>query len=211
MLSSARGRRHARHGACGCRSPPCPRDSSEPGNHSVTPCSNGMAIACCPPPAPSRYDHEIRAILERIEGVLTPTTFDPAVAARDFVLASSDLGQMLVLPSLIARISREAPSCRVKVVPPPAHLDAMDQYDLAIMGAPQHAGPGTLEHALRRSVRAAGAKRSSRAGGTSSTRGLHAHAAGARLAARRRLRRCVDAALGKLGLRRPSRSCSTAS
>lgn len=84
---------------------------------------------------------EIRAILERIEGVLTPTTFDPAVAARDFVLASSDLGQMLVLPSLIARISREAPSCRVKVVPPPAHLDAMDQYDLAIMGAPITQGP----------------------------------------------------------------------
>jgi DNA-binding transcriptional LysR family regulator len=84
---------------------------------------------------------EIRAILERIEGVLTPTTFDPAVAARDFVLASSDLGQMLVLPSLIAHISREAPSCRVKVVPPPAHLDAIDQYDLAIMGAPITQGP----------------------------------------------------------------------
>lgn len=84
---------------------------------------------------------EIRAILERIEGVLTPQTFNPSVAARDFVLASSDLGQVLVLPSLIARVSREAPSCRVKVVPPPADFDAVDQCDLAIMGAPITQGP----------------------------------------------------------------------
>jgi DNA-binding transcriptional LysR family regulator len=84
---------------------------------------------------------EIRSILERIEGVLTPATFEPAAATRDFILASSDLGQVLVLPSLIARIRREAPSCRVKVVPPPAHLDAVDQCDLAIMGAPVTQGP----------------------------------------------------------------------
>jgi DNA-binding transcriptional LysR family regulator len=84
---------------------------------------------------------EIRAILERIEGVLTPATFEPAVAARDFILASSDLGQVLVLPAVIARISREAPHCRVKVVPPPAHLDAVDQCDIAIMGAPVTKGP----------------------------------------------------------------------
>ena len=84
---------------------------------------------------------DIRAILQRIENVLTPAVFEPAQAKRDFVLASSDLGQTLVLPALIARISREAPSCRVKVVPPPAHLDALGQFDLAIMGAPITQGP----------------------------------------------------------------------
>lgn len=84
---------------------------------------------------------EIRAILERIESVLTPSSFDPAAATRDFILASSDLGQVLVLPPLIARIAREAPSCRVKVVPPPARIDMLDQFDLAIMGAPVTQGP----------------------------------------------------------------------
>ncbi len=84
---------------------------------------------------------ELQAILRRIEGVLTPAAFDPATATRDFVLASSDLGQALVLPPLIARVSREAPSCRVKVVPPPAHLDAVDRIDLLVMGAPVTQGP----------------------------------------------------------------------
>jgi DNA-binding transcriptional LysR family regulator len=84
---------------------------------------------------------EIRAILERIEGVLTPATFEPSVATRDFVLAASDLGQVLVLPSLIERISREAPSCRVKVVPPPLNLHDIDKLDIVIVGAPVPAGP----------------------------------------------------------------------
>jgi DNA-binding transcriptional LysR family regulator len=94
-----------------------------------------------PTPRAIALQPEIRGILERIEGVLTPSAFEPATATRDFILASSDLGQALVLPSLIARVSREAPSCRVKVVPPPARLDAVDQCDLAIMGAPVTPGP----------------------------------------------------------------------
>ena len=84
---------------------------------------------------------EIRAILQRIESVLTPATFEPATSTRDFVLAASDLGQVLVLPALIERISREAPSCRVKVVPPPADLHDIDKFDFAVIGAPVPGGP----------------------------------------------------------------------
>lgn len=84
---------------------------------------------------------EIRAILQRIENVLTPGTFEPAVATRDFILAASDLGQVLVLPEMIERISREAPGCRVKVLPPPANLHDVDKLDLAIVGAPVSGGP----------------------------------------------------------------------
>jgi DNA-binding transcriptional LysR family regulator len=84
---------------------------------------------------------EIRAILERIESVLTPASFEPATATRDFILAASDLGQVLVLPALIERISREAPSCRVKVVPPPANFQDIDKLDLVVVGAPVTGGP----------------------------------------------------------------------
>lgn len=84
---------------------------------------------------------EIRAILERIESVLTPASFEPATATRDFILAASDLGQVLVLPALIERISREAPSCRVKVVPPPANFQDIDKLDLVVVDAPVPGGP----------------------------------------------------------------------
>lgn len=84
---------------------------------------------------------EIRAILERIEGILTPEAFDPAVATRDFVLAASDLGQVLVLPALVARVAREAPSCRIKVVSPPTNLEDIEKLDFAVIGAPLSVGP----------------------------------------------------------------------
>ncbi len=84
---------------------------------------------------------EVRAILQRIEGVLTPATFDPSTATRDFILAASDLGQVLVLPDMIERITHEAQSCRVKVLPPPKDLHDIDKLDLVIMGAPVSGGP----------------------------------------------------------------------
>lgn len=94
-----------------------------------------------PTPRAVALRSEIRAILERIESVMTPATFEPAIATRDFILAASDLGQVLVLPALIERISREAPSCRVKVLPPPANLQDVDKFDFVVIGAPVPRGP----------------------------------------------------------------------
>ena len=84
---------------------------------------------------------ELRAILDRVEAVLSPTRFDPVTATRDFVVGSGDLGQVLVLPMLVARLAQDAPLCRVKVVPPPRDAAAAEGMDLALMGAPQTPGP----------------------------------------------------------------------
>ncbi len=84
---------------------------------------------------------ELRAILDRVGSVLSPAGFEPARATRDFMLGSSDLGQVLVLPGLIARMAQEAPNCRIKVLPPPLDAKAAAGMDLALMGAPETAGP----------------------------------------------------------------------
>ena len=99
-----------------------------------------------PTPRGSALLPELRAVLDRVETILSPTQFDPTRAVRDFVVGSSDLGEMLILPGLIAQMTREAPHCRIKVVPPPQNAEAAAEMDLALMGAPEMSGP------LRRQV-----------------------------------------------------------
>ena len=94
-----------------------------------------------PTPRALALQPELRAILERIGALVAPSGFDPATATRDFVLASGDLGQVLVLPPLVARIAREAPGCRVRIVPPPHDAEAMTVPDMVLMGAPPPPGP----------------------------------------------------------------------
>lgn len=84
---------------------------------------------------------ELRAILDQVEGLLTSGRFDPAQATRDFVIGASDLGQVLILPKLVAHVARQAPNCRIKVVPPPRDAKGAEGLDLALMGAPETAGP----------------------------------------------------------------------
>jgi DNA-binding transcriptional LysR family regulator len=84
---------------------------------------------------------ELRAILGHVEELLSPGRFDPAQATRDFVIGTSDLGQVLILPRLVALVSRLAPNCRIKVVPPPRDAIEAEGLDLALMGAPETAGP----------------------------------------------------------------------
>ncbi len=94
-----------------------------------------------PTPRGSALLPELRAILDRVETILSPSQFDPSRAARDFVIGSSDLGQILILPGLIAQVTREAPHCRIKVVPPPQDAEAACGMDLVLMGAPEASGP----------------------------------------------------------------------
>ena len=94
-----------------------------------------------PTPRALALQPELRAVLERIGALVAPPGFDPATATRDFVLASSDLGQVLVLPPLVARIAREAPGCRVRIVPPPTDPEALAGPDMVLMGAPVPPGP----------------------------------------------------------------------
>ena len=48
---------------------------------------------------------------------------------------------MLILPGLIARVTREAPQCRIKVVPPPRDATTAEGMDLALIGAPETSAP----------------------------------------------------------------------
>jgi DNA-binding transcriptional LysR family regulator len=89
-----------------------------------------------PTPRGTALRLELQAMLRRIEALLAPAEFDPSTSSREFTLASSDLGQVLVLPRLIARVAREAPLSRLKVVPPPGRMDPEQAPDLLIMGAP---------------------------------------------------------------------------
>lgn len=84
---------------------------------------------------------QLRAILDQVEGLLSPGQFDPAQVTRDFTIGTGDLGQVLILPKLVAHAARLAPNCRIKVVPPPRDAQGAEGLDLALMGAPETAGP----------------------------------------------------------------------
>lgn len=85
---------------------------------------------------PTARAHElrpaVRAAITAAEAVLQEApAFDPARAERTFVVSMPDQTAFLLLPPLIARLSREAPGVRIDVPPLPQHtLD--DALDLAI-------------------------------------------------------------------------------
>ncbi|MES1207907.1 MAG: LysR family transcriptional regulator [Pseudomonadota bacterium] len=58
----------------------------------------------------------VRAAMAAIEQSLAPTAaFDPATAARDFVIVTNDFVAFAMLPRLLARLQREAPNVRLQV------------------------------------------------------------------------------------------------
>ena len=74
----------------------------------------------------------VRAAIEAAEAVLQEApAFDPARAERTFAVAMADQTSFLLLPPLIARISREAPGVRIEQRPAPINALA-DDIDLAI-------------------------------------------------------------------------------
>ncbi|HEX3764554.1 MAG TPA: LysR family transcriptional regulator [Kofleriaceae bacterium] len=74
--------------------------------------------------------------LEQVRGLFLAEPFDPATSARRFLLMMPDLVVETVMPSLLARISAEAPQVRLDVVPwrDPAMLsdELARSLDLAI-------------------------------------------------------------------------------
>lgn len=74
----------------------------------------------------------VRAALDAAEAVLRATpAFDPASADRAFVIAMADQAAYLLLPRLMARLTREAPGVRIDVRGAPLDRLAED-VDLAI-------------------------------------------------------------------------------
>src|SRR5262249_43191409 len=55
--------------------------------------------------------------LRMLGEALSPPKFDPATASRTFVLAASDYVEFVLLPPLLRRLEREAPTVRIEVRP----------------------------------------------------------------------------------------------
>lgn len=68
--------------------------------------------------ATARCDEIVAAAREALslidDAVLNPVNFDPLTATRDFVVTMSDIGEMVFLPKLMARLSRLAPHCNLQ-------------------------------------------------------------------------------------------------
>jgi DNA-binding transcriptional LysR family regulator len=58
----------------------------------------------------------LRQALTQIQAALEPQSFDPAVSQRLFKLATNDFAASILLPSLGARLSREAPGIDLRVI-----------------------------------------------------------------------------------------------
>jgi DNA-binding transcriptional LysR family regulator len=59
----------------------------------------------------------LRDALDRLRRVVAPpTAFDPAIAKRRFVLSTADYGELVLMPTLVARLARTAPGIDLSLV-----------------------------------------------------------------------------------------------
>jgi DNA-binding transcriptional LysR family regulator len=78
----------------------------------------------------------IRQGLKLLEGALSAPSFEPATSERRFVVAASDYVELVLLPSLLRRLAKEAPGVRLQLKPwglheAPPEL-ARGEYDLML-------------------------------------------------------------------------------
>ncbi|MEM6295620.1 MAG: LysR family transcriptional regulator [Myxococcota bacterium] len=67
----------------------------------------------------------LRATLDQLaDVVLGEAPFDPATDAMEFIVAAPDLFEFVALPGILELCAREAPSVRVRVVPPTPDVGA---------------------------------------------------------------------------------------
>jgi DNA-binding transcriptional LysR family regulator len=86
-----------------------------------------------------------RQVIRQIERVFeSDSGFDPRQSDRTFTVRLSDLLQLLLLPSLLERIGREAPAVAFDIVhlPPARTVEALekDEIDLAVSMGLEHPG-----------------------------------------------------------------------
>jgi DNA-binding transcriptional LysR family regulator len=82
--------------------------------------------------------------------VARPEAFDPRALERTFTLATSDYGELVFLPRLVARLEREAPGVSLVVRPHELHLErelVSGAHDLVLTPA-RSAAPGIREEVL---------------------------------------------------------------
>lgn len=74
----------------------------------------------------------LREILAAAADLYAPVEFDPARAERTFRVVIPDVVAAPLLPGLLERFSREAPGCRLHLVPWPDNLGAVGDIDFMI-------------------------------------------------------------------------------
>ena len=77
---------------------------------------------------------ELAAILGQIAHAIDGPVFDPKSARRRFRIATSDLVEMILLPSLLARLREEAPHCQFEILQV-QHVYEEGLPDIVLMGA----------------------------------------------------------------------------
>ncbi|CAI1957892.1 Nodulation protein D 2 [Serratia quinivorans] len=77
-----------------------------------------------------------RILLEVRQHIQSPTPFEPALARRQFTLALTDLGEVVMLPTLLRQFRQLAPRCTLRSVQiPPEQMEqalAGGELDLAV-------------------------------------------------------------------------------
>lgn len=95
-------------------------------------------------PLARRLAPELKEFCARAERLVSHSGFDPASARIDFTISANDVSELLILPPLIATVTRLAPGSRLIVRAPDPHL-VNAKVDLSIIGAPVPPGPFVSE------------------------------------------------------------------
>lgn len=109
---------------------------------------NGMEPTAIAQQLYEELSHSLSMIENTVANV---QTFDPAVSHKRFRVAMTDLGEMALLPAIVARLQIEAPNIEMKVIP--LEIDKVDEWmssgkvDAVICSRPLE-GPHIQRHAL---------------------------------------------------------------
>ncbi len=75
-----------------------------------------------PTPRAETLSLQLQRSLTDLSQLIKPVEFDPAIARRQFKLATTDYGAQVLIPSVISRINREAPGIDLEIVQWHEHL-----------------------------------------------------------------------------------------
>lgn len=92
---------------------------------------NGAGMS--PTPRAVALAPDLTLALAGVARLFAPAGFDPASARREFTLSASDMGELLVLPSLVAQVLDKAPGCSVTIRSVEAQPPG-EAVDLAVIG-----------------------------------------------------------------------------
>src|SRR5689334_22858826 len=87
----------------------------------------------CATPRAERMMGPVRAALHELQTTLEDDEFDPSVSSREFVIAANNHAAHVIIPTLVHRVAKLAPSV-VLDVRPIGLSDVLDQIDDGVVG-----------------------------------------------------------------------------